>query len=433
MAPKDKNNKLPPSSRWTSLENWDYNGMKERLESHFPALDTSVLKEHAEAVLGESMTLSTPFSAGQYWVCFELIAADGRLVIARVRLPRHPSLLASYTAEDERYQIECEVATMHYVRQKLPRVKIPRIYAYEPAGSPRAVAAGAAYMLIEGFYGNTLQDVEFDICQLPQSTQEHIITQWTRAQADIATLTLPCIGSIAAVTPQGEPVAGRLSTAKAEGLADAGPFLTTAAYFSMVADAAVSGLALADGNNKSGLSWEALGKLVFRDIVQTTGLYSDACQRFPLFHMDMGTQNILVDDAFNFLAVIDWEFAQTAPWAINYYPFPFPLLHTDTEVEERLQDTEHIGHANMARQDFSRKLYARKFREAEEALSLDAEGSFSATLDSAPSRIYACFTRLGDDPAADEHHVEVMVQLAFGYGGAKAKEYLASIKQGRTD
>ncbi|GKU11974.1 unnamed protein product, partial [Fusarium langsethiae] len=30
--------------------------------------------------------------------------------------------------------------------------------------------------------------------------------------------------------------------------------------------------------------------------------------------MDLGTQNVLVDDDLNFLAVIDWEFAQTAPW-----------------------------------------------------------------------------------------------------------------------
>jgi aminoglycoside phosphotransferase (APT) family kinase protein len=39
----------------------------------------------------------------------------------------------------------------------------------------------------------------------------------------------------------------------------------------------------------------------------------DTVEQFPLSHMDLGTQNIIVDNDFNFLAIIDWEFAQTAP------------------------------------------------------------------------------------------------------------------------
>jgi hypothetical protein len=42
-------------------------------------------------------------------------------------------------------------------------VVVPKVYAYEGPGSRRAAAAGAMYMLLEGFYGNTLQDVAFDL------------------------------------------------------------------------------------------------------------------------------------------------------------------------------------------------------------------------------------------------------------------------------
>lgn len=55
---------------------------------------------------------------------------------------------------------------MSFVRQKLPRVKVPCVYAYEGIGSDLASSVGAAYMLLEGFYGNTLQDTVFDICDL---------------------------------------------------------------------------------------------------------------------------------------------------------------------------------------------------------------------------------------------------------------------------
>ena len=58
---------------------------------------------------------------------------------------------------------------MGFVRQKLPAIPVPCIYAYEPPGSGFAVKAGAAYMLLEGFYDNTSPDVEYNICNLSVS------------------------------------------------------------------------------------------------------------------------------------------------------------------------------------------------------------------------------------------------------------------------
>ena len=157
----------PPSARWTSFDGWDYNGMKERLEVALATLNKPALLYHAELATNQKLTMSAPFSAGQHWVCLEMVAADGNLVIARVRLPRHPDTPAWVTAEDEAYAAACEVATMEFVRKRLPRVRVPAVYAYEAPGSERAGEVGASYMLIEGFYGNTLMDVAFDMCRLP--------------------------------------------------------------------------------------------------------------------------------------------------------------------------------------------------------------------------------------------------------------------------
>lgn len=143
--------------------------MKERLERLLTNLDKSALIRHAELIKGQKVTMSDPFSAGQYWICFEMIADDGSLVIARVRLPRHPDIPTTVSEEDELYSIACEVATMDLVRQKVPAVRVPNVYAYEGPGSAFAAQAGAIYMLLEGFYGNTLQDIQFDLCQLPVS------------------------------------------------------------------------------------------------------------------------------------------------------------------------------------------------------------------------------------------------------------------------
>lgn len=141
--------------------------MKERLEELLAKLDKGVLLQHAKVIGGKKFTMSDPFSAGQHWICFEMIAEDDSLIIARVRLPRHPDTPPTVSDEDELYSIACEVSTIRFVRQKLPTVVIPRVYAYEGPGSRRATDAGAIYMLLEGFYGNTLHDVVQDLCNLP--------------------------------------------------------------------------------------------------------------------------------------------------------------------------------------------------------------------------------------------------------------------------
>jgi len=141
--------------------------MKERLDLFLDKLDKSVVIRHAEQVMGQKLKLSEPFSAGQYWACFELVAGDGRLVIARVRLPKHPDTPNTVTKQSELYSIACEVTTMQFIKSHVPSVTIPEVYAYAGPGTDEAAKAGAVYMLIEGFYGNTLQDVEFDMTKLP--------------------------------------------------------------------------------------------------------------------------------------------------------------------------------------------------------------------------------------------------------------------------
>ena len=41
---------------------------------------------------------------------------------------------------------------------------------------------------------------------------------------------------------------------------------------------------------------------------------------FPLFHTDFGHNNIIVDDDYNILGVIDWEHACSVPWECVYFP-----------------------------------------------------------------------------------------------------------------
>lgn len=135
------------------------------------------------------------------------------------------------------------------------------------------------------------------------------MTQWTAAQVALASLTFPVIGSIRSTLATGDPELGALSSAAIEGLEHIGPFSDASSYFKAVGRARYIRACRAEESLNT-----KIAILTFMDIVNKSVLFtSTARDAFPLNHMDMGTQNILVDDQFNFLAVIDWEFSQSAP------------------------------------------------------------------------------------------------------------------------
>jgi hypothetical protein len=59
-APKKKK----PSERWASFDDWDYDGMKERLEKFMASINKTALAEHAEIVLNSPVSMSEPFIRG---------------------------------------------------------------------------------------------------------------------------------------------------------------------------------------------------------------------------------------------------------------------------------------------------------------------------------------------------------------------------------
>ena len=47
---------------------------------------------------------------------------------------------------------------------------------------------------------------------------------------------------------------------------------------------------------------------------------------FPLFHVDFGHLNIVVDDAYNVLGVIDWDHTRSVPWECVSFPMTLRLV-----------------------------------------------------------------------------------------------------------
>ena len=393
--------------------------MKERLEKFMSDVNKSALAEHASVVAGKEMKMSEPFSAGQYWCCFELVADDGQLIIARVRLPPLPNASGSL---DQRYRIECEVATIAYVRDATD-LPLPRIFTYERDHTEWARKVGSSYMLIEGFYGNSLFDLHDDFYEIPQKKQEKVLEQWTKFQALLATLTFADIGAISQYSKSKGPLIGHMATDEA---GDIGPFSDAWEYHMAIAEGRVKN-ARKEPSCDPDDKYHLLGPVVHLDIVKNSSLFkSNRNGPFPLNHLDMGTQNLLMDDEYNIVAIIDWEMAQTAPWEINYYQWPFPPM--DRKDDVNWDSLGPVARSNTQRTFDSQDFYRRKFAQAE--IELRNQGrplavSISNILDSDESRTYFMMERHGvDGPDADETYLKEAVKMAFGYGDQEVESYL---------
>lgn len=153
--------------------------MKERIEELLSKFDKSAVLRHTESLLGQKSTLSEPFSCGEYWACFEMIAQkSGMLVIARVRLPKHPNGPDTLDEQTELNNLKYEIETMKYIKDRLPQLAIPEVYTYAGPSTKHAEDAGAPYMLIQGFYGDTLHDIEFDMTNLSVRASLLLFARW---------------------------------------------------------------------------------------------------------------------------------------------------------------------------------------------------------------------------------------------------------------
>ncbi|POR34392.1 Uncharacterized protein TPAR_05414 [Tolypocladium paradoxum] len=141
----------------------------------------------------------------------------------------------------------------------------------------------------------------------------------------------------------------------------------------------------------------------------------------------MGMQKILIDDDFNFVAVIDWELAQSAPWEVNHYPMPIPLISSDTQTAEILYEFGHRAHRNMSRQVGARLLYRQKFEEAERALEKRAIRCTTQLL-----KIYGLAGKIGVFHGMEEELMYELIRLGYGLTGPEAEQHLQMLGEETT-
>jgi aminoglycoside phosphotransferase (APT) family kinase protein len=301
---------------------------------------------HASDLRNAKCTIDmTRIAIGGFSVLFNVLVDGGhndKSWVVRIRLPRQGESLTPQQRHSESLLLESEIATMRYVREN-SSIPVPDVYGYDtsftnPLGHP--------YMFLEMVVGTAAMWATMS-CTLDQ--RHKLIRNMASIVHELGTLTFPAIGQLrCSATGPGKVAVGQLVSRRGEIV---GPFSTSTEYYHsrarLIVDHLKSGYnepAATPGVDKNthstqedkqqALAVRAATILAERSIID--GTYAGP---FPLKHPDLSFQNVLVDENFVVVAVLDWSFASTVPpeeFSYFHTPatprLPFVVQHSDEEV-----------------------------------------------------------------------------------------------------
>ena len=274
---------------------------------------------HASVLRNAKCTIDlTRIAIGGFSVLFNVLVEGGdndKSWVVRIRLPRQGESLTPLQQLSESMLLESEIATMRYVREN-SRIPVPEVYGYDtsftnPLGHP--------YMFLELVVGTAAMWATMS-CTLDQ--RHKLIRNMAGILNELSTLTFPEIGQLrySAARP-GEVVVGPLVSHRGEII---GPFSASTEYYHSRARLIVDHLKLGHSepvatpvfdkstdstqDEPEQLAVRAATTLADRSIVDGSNTGP-----FPLKHPDLSFQNVLVDENFRVVAVLDWSFASTVP------------------------------------------------------------------------------------------------------------------------
>ncbi|KAK0368394.1 hypothetical protein CLIM01_14249 [Colletotrichum limetticola] len=240
---------------------------------------------------------------------------DGVRWVARLRMPPIGTSDAFENPDESADAVEhCEYNTISLVRQKTS-IPIPEVHAVE---ARRDCDVKAPFMLMDCLPGNVGMDLGMKV---PPRYKQEFIRCLAQMHVQLATVQLPMIGAI--VSRNGD---GTYQQGPIPGLG--GPFNTATEFFKAWAAKATFGMTDEKLRTASGQYADEIIPSVSSFPKSISNLASKLSARdhgpFPLCHGDFGHNNIIVDDEYRVLGLIDWEASFAGPWEM-FADYPLTL------------------------------------------------------------------------------------------------------------
>ncbi|KAE8405866.1 hypothetical protein BDV37DRAFT_83891 [Aspergillus pseudonomiae] len=208
--------------------------------------------------------------------------------------------------------IESECRMISLV-QRESNIPLPHVYLFE--ADPYS-SVGAQFILMGCLRGNAGIDLSIN---LPPEHKLDVYAQIAEIQLDLFHIRLPKIGKVAGINEDGTYRQGPLPIL-------GGPFDTAAEFFRAWSTKVEFGLSEGQLRDTAGPYAEeiSLSLSAFREWVNDNAksLSVNNTGPFPLCHGDFGHNNMVFDDTYRLLGVIDWETAFAGPYEVSC---EFPL------------------------------------------------------------------------------------------------------------
>ncbi|KFY68165.1 hypothetical protein V498_10727 [Pseudogymnoascus sp. VKM F-4517 (FW-2822)] len=290
-------------------------------------------------------------------------------------------------------KLQSEVDTMAIVRERT-NIPVPQVFGYETNDSN---PVGVAFILMEFLPGNVAMDAdggyETHNGEIPPQHKTNFYKRIAQVQVEMASVRLPRIGTIIKCT-DGSYDIGPLPDL-------GGPFDTATAFFEAWAAKAEfpKSRDMIQQSMENGPVNEVLSSITkFPNRIKALASRLSSCDNgpFPLWHPDFLHSNIIVDESYSVLGVIDWEGACTLPWELLEFPLfletvPFPMDAAWNYDE----DGQPLNEATRRRWQ-ERKEYVDKVASAEVSKQID--NKLSTILDNQDVQNLAYAVRVYHDP-----------------------------------
>ncbi|KAB5513256.1 kinase-like domain-containing protein [Coniochaeta sp. 2T2.1] len=248
--------------------------------------------------------------------------AGGRHIVRRIGLPqkggswiaRIPTIPAPFDSDDirrwwtseEKFAMESEIATMRYVAQHTD-VPVPEVFGYE-TGMDRS-PVGLPYLLMQCIGGNMLFDLGGPGV-LTDEQRAKIRRSVASIQCKLMDAPLTQLGSLI-LKPDGGIDIGPLPAA----FGFEGPFRSTADYFLSWArhNTTFKNSHLLGAHPSLRQAAQAFPRRLASTVESLVSPEHSGDGAYPILHPDFLMHNILLDDDYEVVGIIDWEYAHSAP------------------------------------------------------------------------------------------------------------------------
>ncbi|KAF2489588.1 hypothetical protein BU16DRAFT_597006 [Lophium mytilinum] len=288
--------------------------LRTRAEAALGDTNWDALLEYASKLRdGTECKLLTDIGMGANHMIRVIEFDDGKRWVARVHMP-----YSMYDGsikmvwDDAKETFDNEVVILNLIRES-SNIPVPAIYAHETADT---VGVQAPFILMECVEGNVGTDIFDDKTfeAFPDERKDTLFDSVAEVHVGLSTVLLPKIGTVIGRNEDGTYIQGPIYPI-------GGPFDTATEFFQAWAknmpfcNLAHMPRLLAKGGRSAEIpaSIEA-----FRAAIQELASKISVCDKgpFPIWHNDCGNNNIIMDDNFAVLGVIDWEMAYAAPWEV---------------------------------------------------------------------------------------------------------------------